>query len=242
MLVALSIATLAAVGFAGSSLLAVYGNQLPTAIRSYAVAVAAGTLLALSFGDLFPHGLEQAGDTAVASFVGGFALLFIIETFTKGHTHHGRGEPVHHHPMAPFAIGLAIHNAADGFALGIGADHASLESAALGFGVLVHQFPVGLSLAAVLVANRTAPRTVARVAIQLGLVIPLAAGVTAALPFSGGKMEGALTAVAGGVLAYLATAHLLPEAQTEHPGRGTGIAFAATLFLVTAAIFTVLGD
>ncbi len=242
MLVALGIATLAAVGFTGSSLLAVYGNKVSASFRSYAVAVAAGTLLALSFGDLFPHGLEEAGDAAVAGFVGGFALLFVIETLTRGHTHHGPGEPVHHHPTAPFAIGLAIHNAADGFALGIGAAHASLESAALGFGVLVHQFPVGLSFAAVLAANRAAPKTVTRMAVQLGLVIPLAAGATAALPFGGGKTEGTLTAMAGGVLAYLATAHLLPEAQTEHPGRGTGIAFAVTLFLVTGAIFTLLDE
>ena len=242
MLIAVTVAILSAIGFSGSSLLAAYGNRMPVTFRSYAVAIAAGTLLALAFGDFFPDALGEAGDAGVAGFVGGFALLFLLETFTKGHTHHGPGEPVHHHAMTPFVIGLAIHNAADGFALGVSADRSSLESLALGFGVLVHQFPVGLSLAAVLFANRSPRRTVTRIAVQLGLVIPLVAGVTAALPLSGGRAEGILTGMAGGVLAYLATAHLLPEAQTEHPRQGTGVVFAAALFLVTAAVFTVLGD
>ncbi|MDP9473141.1 MAG: hypothetical protein M3Q71_21185 [Chloroflexota bacterium] len=64
-------------------MLAVYGNRVPSFVRSYAVAVAAGTLLVLSFGDLVPHGVEP-DDAAVAGFEGGFALLFVIEALPKG--------------------------------------------------------------------------------------------------------------------------------------------------------------
>jgi hypothetical protein len=45
--------------------------------------------------------------------------------------------------------------------------------------------------------------------------------------------------VAGGVLAYVGAAHLLPEAQAEHAGRGIGVFFAATL-VVTAAVLLAL--
>ena len=242
MIVATVIAALAAIGFSGSSLLALYGSQVPSIVRSYAIAVAAGSLLALAIGDLFPESLDLAGDGAVAGYVAGFALLFLIETFTKGHTHHGSDEVVHRHALMPFILGLAIHNMADGFAIGIGAEHLSLQAAALGFGVVAHQFPVGLSLAAVLTASDASPRVIARVSAQLGLLIPLVAILTAALPLHQGTSQGVLTGIAGGVLTYLATAHLLPEAQAEHPGRRTAFVFTATLLLVTLATFTVLGD
>ncbi len=91
--------------------------------------------------------------------------------------------------------------------------------------MLIHRFPVALSLAAVLVANQSTRRTVTRVAVQLGLVIPLAAGPTASLPVSEGRAEGTLTGLAGGVLTYLAPVHVLLEAQTKHPGRSTRIVF-----------------
>ncbi len=91
--------------------------------------------------------------------------------------------------------------------------------------MLVHRFPAGLSLAAVLVANQSTRRTVTRMAVQLGLVIPLAAGPTAALPVAEGQAEGTLTGLAGGMLTYLAPVQVLPEAQTGHPGRSTRIVF-----------------
>jgi zinc transporter ZupT len=75
-------------------------------------------------------------------------------------------------------------------------------------------------------------------AVSLGLAIPVAAGLTAgltaALPVLGDEILGFLTGVAGGVLAYIGSAHLLPEAQAEHSSKTVGILFAAT-FVITAA-------
>ncbi len=69
---------------------------------------------------------------------------------------------------------------------------------------------------------------------MLGLAIPAAAALTAAFPVPGDGTLGLLTGVAGGVLAYIGAAHLLPEAQTEYANRFAGILFVATL-LITAA-------
>ena len=63
-------------------------------------------------------------------------------------------EHVHKHALGPFVVGLAIHNLADGFVLGVGAKAAAVTSWLVGLGVLVHQMPVGISLAAVLLAAR----------------------------------------------------------------------------------------
>jgi zinc transporter ZupT len=141
---AIFMSTLAAVGFMAASLLALLGGELGARGRSLSAAFAAGILLALSFVDLFPEGLELAGESAVAGFVGGFALLFLTEAFTRAHTHHLPEEHVHKHAHGPFVLGLAILNLEDGFVLGVGANDAAVTSWLVGLGVLVQQVPVGI--------------------------------------------------------------------------------------------------
>src|ERR687893_1043861 len=124
-------------------LLALLGGELRAKGRSYSAAVAAGILLALAFVDLFPEGLEAAGETAIVGFVGGFTLLFLTEAFTRAHTYHAPEESVHKHTLGPFVLGLAIHNLADGFVLGVSAEMSEITLGLVGLGVLIHQVPVG---------------------------------------------------------------------------------------------------
>jgi zinc transporter, ZIP family len=160
--------------------------------------------------------------------------LFMTEAFTRAHTHHLPDEHVHKHALGPFVLGLAVHNLADGFVLGVGAKAGAVTSWLIGLGVLVHQIPVGISLAAVLIAARVGRAGVMRAAVLLGLAIPVAAALTVAFPAPGEGTLGLLTGVAGGVLAYIGAAHLLPEAQAEDTNRLAGIVFVAT-FVLTAA-------
>jgi zinc transporter, ZIP family len=234
-------AGLAAAGFTGASLLALLGGELGVRGRAYSAAIAAGILLALAFGDLFPEGLEMAGGLAIFGFVGGFIVLFLTEAFTLAHTHHSPEEHVGKHPLGPFVVGLAIHNLADGFVLGASAKAAAVTSWLVGLGVLVHQVPVGVSLAAILLAARADRPQVIRTTVSLGLAIPLAAALTVMLPAPTDAAVGLLIGLAGGVLAYVGAAHLLPEAQAERPSRITAVLFAATLVVTTIALTTVLG-
>ena len=236
---AVLMAALAAAGFAGAGLLALLGGELRARSRSYSAAFAAGILLALVFVDLFPEGLEIAERAAIAGFVGGFALMFLTEALTRAHTHHSPEETIHKHALGPFVVGLAIHNLADGFVLGVSARSAEITSWLVGLGVLVHQVPVGISLAAVFLAARTTSAQIVQTAVLLGLAIPLAATLTVALPVPGEETLGLLTGVAGGVLAYVGAAHLLPEARAEHASRSVGVFFTATLAL-TAVLLLVL--
>jgi zinc transporter ZupT len=238
---AILMAALAAAGFAGASLLALFGGEFGARGRAYSAAFAAGILLALSFVDLFPESLELAKGSAIAGFVVGFVSLFLTEAFTHAHTHHSPEEGVHKHPLGPFVLGLGIHNLADGFVLGVGAKASAITSWLVGMGVLVHQIPVGISVAAILLATQTGRSRVIRTAVLLGLAIPSAAALTVALPTPTDAALGLLTGIAGGVLAYVGAAHLIPEAQAERPSRATGVVFAATLVLTTVALMTVVG-
>jgi zinc transporter ZupT len=104
------------------------------------------------------------------------------------------------------------------------------------------QVPVGGALAAVLVAAQASRTQMVGTAVALGLIIPVAAGLTLALPAPSEGSLGLLLAVAGGVLAYVSAAHLLPEVQAERPNRLSGLVFFVALILTTAGLFTVLGD
>jgi ZIP family zinc transporter len=232
----LAAALLAAAGFAVASLLALLGKGLGAGGGPYAAAFAAGILLALAFADLLPEGLDLARGPAVMGFVAGFSLLFLTEVFTRAHTHHVPEGGVNKHALGPFVLGLAVHNLADGFVLGVGAKASAIASWLVGLGILVHQVPVGISLAAVFVAARATGARVVWTAVLLGLAIPLAASATLALPAPGEGALGALTGVAGGVLAYVGSAHLLPEAQAENSSRKVGLLFVVTLVLTTVGL------
>jgi zinc transporter ZupT len=239
---AILMATLAAIGFSGAGLLALLGGEVSARGRSYSAAFAAGILLAMAFVDLFPEGLQLASEPAVWGFVGGFALLFSTEAFTHAHTHHSPEEHVRKHALRPFVTGLAVHNFADGFVLGVGAKTSAVTSWLVGLGILVHQIPVGISLAAILLAARADRSRVIRTTVLLGLAIPISAALTTALPAPGAGVLALLTGVAGGVLAYVGAAHLLPETQADRPSRTTAVLFAATLALTTVGLSTILGD
>jgi zinc transporter ZupT len=240
---ALLVAALAAVGFSGAALLALLGREASPAVQSYATAAAAGILLALAFGDLFPESLEMAHGAAVVGFLGGFAALFMAETLTHSHAHPSDEEHSHKHSLGAFILGLSIHNSADGFVLGVAAKAMTVTAVgALDLGVLVHQVPVGGALAAVLVAAQASRGKMIGTAVALGLLIPVAAGLTLALPTPSGGSLGLLLGVAGGVLAYVSAAHLLPEVQSGRPNRASSLVFFVVLVLTTVGLFTILGD
>jgi zinc transporter ZupT len=240
---AILVAALAALGFSGAALVALLGRGASPALQSYATATAAGILLVIAVGDLFPESLEMAHAAAVVGFLGGFAALFLSEALTHSHAHPSEDEHAHKHSLGSFVLGLSIHNSADGFVLGVGAKAAAVTAVgALDFGVLVHQMPVGGALAAVLVATQASRDRMVGTAVALGLVIPLAAGVTLALPAPSEGSLGLLLGAAGGVLAYVSASHLLPEVQAERPRRASGLVFVMAIVVTTVALFTFMGD
>lgn len=237
-MIAVALAVVAGVGFTLASLGAVAGRGLPASARSVAVGAAAGILLAIVFADLFPEALEVGGMRAPAIAFGfGFSALFLVEATTRGHTHHhGGSQVVAPHRLAPFVLGLAVHNFGDGAVLGATSALSAEAAPAVAIGILVHQLPVALSVTAVLAAADAARGTSVRVAIVLGLMIPVGALVVVALPLADDTVAGAVTGLAAGALTYVAGAHLLPEVQAEDADRTIVLAFPAALLITTLAL------
>ncbi len=252
----LLLALVAAAGFVLATLFVDGALGTSRAFHHFSVVIAAGILLGVTFADLVPETFEllDARDAALA-MAGGFLVLFLVEALTGGHTHHHEphGHEAHAHAHAhshapvddpacvpthavvPFLIGLAIHNFADG--LVIGASHEVSDAAAAGVaaGILVHQLPVGISFAAVLLASGISRSRVRRDALLIAALIVVGALVVLLAPNLANDSLGALIGVAAGALLYIATGHLLPEAHSEE--RRPGIAAAFTLALVGTVFF-----
>ena len=256
-MVVLLLALLAAAGFWLATLLVATTLGRSSWFHQVSVVIAAGILFGVAIADLVPESFELLGGTdAALAIVGGFLVLYLVEALTHAHTHHHEPHAEHAaahahshahahahdhapvsdeppcvptHAVLPFLLGLGLHNFADGIV--IGASHEVSDSAATGvaIGILVHQLPVGLSFAAVLLASGVSWRRMhLQAALVASMIVVGALVVLAAADLSGGTL-GALIGAAAGALIYIATGHLLPEAHREDRRLGVVLAFAIAL-------------
>lgn len=259
-MIVLVLGLLAAAGFIAASFLVDTVVGRSRGFHHVSVVVAAGILLGVTLADLIPEALEHLDGTQATLWIaGGFIILFVVEMMTSGHTHHHEphGHDAHGHAhahahshgpadaddpacvpthaVAPFLIGLGIHNLADGVVIGASHEVSDAAATSVAIGILVHQLPVGLSFAAVLLASGVSRARAMRDAIFIAALIPVGAMVVLLAPDLSGATLGALIGVAAGALLYIATGHLLPEAHSEE--RRPGIAAAFTVSLVGTILF-----
>jgi zinc transporter ZupT len=179
------------------------------------------------------HHHEPHADHLHASDVTDQPQVALAHAHAHAHDHaydHSHDTPcVTSHAVMPFLLGLGLHNLVDG--LVIGTSHEVSDSAATGVavGIVVHQLPVGLSFAAVLLACGLGRRRMRRDAVLIAAMIPLGALVVLASPALSGTSLGVLIGVAAGALVYIATGHLLPEAHSEERRPGIAAAFSFAL-------------
>jgi zinc and cadmium transporter len=246
----LLLSVLAAIGFVGATLLVDTAFGTSRTFHHLSVVIAAGILLGVAFADLIPETLELLTTTRAAiSIAIGFLVLFLVESLTSGHTHHHEPHAHGHahahahshgpaadsdgcvprHAIVPFLVGLSIHNLADGMVIAASDEVSDAASSGVALGILIHQLPVGLSFAAVLIASDLPVGRVIRDALLVGAMIPLGALVVLAVPDPSSTMLGTIIGISAGALLYIASGHLLPEAQSEHRRPGIAAAFATAL-------------
>lgn len=245
------LALIAAAGFFAATCLAETGFGASARVQRIAMLAGAGILLGVAFTDLIPETFELLDVTEGAIAIAlGFLALFSVEALTGGHTHHhephvgdvGHAHAHSHshshgatdgcvpaHAILPFLIGLFIHNFADGIVIGASDAAGDDAAGAVAIGLLVHQLPVGLSFAAVLVASGRPVAATRRAGALVALAIPFGTLLVMLAPGLSGDSLGFLVGIAAGALVYVATGHLLPEAQSEQKHLGSVATFAIAL-------------
>ncbi len=212
----------------------------------------AGVMLGLVAFDLLPevfHLSESATNEAdgahghgavpwaMVAFIVGFLALHVVERAAGVHEPIDSEYSEHRHNLAGSlgAIGLIVHSFLDGLAIGLAFKIDTSVGWAVAVAVLAHDFADGLNTVTLMRrAGHDRRRTIG--ALALDALAPVAGVLVAgALSPSDGILAIYLGAFAG-LLTYLATADILPEAHAHHPSRmtlvatlgGVGLMYAVT--------------
>ena len=204
---------------------------------------AGGAILGLVFLDIIPELFEEAVTMGIEihtlsiGLLCGFLGMHILEKVSGFHEH-GHGDHEHSHSGGTIAVGtLSVHAFIDG--LGLGA--AYLVSNTLGtsiiFAFILHKFLDGINIQAIAQASDSKNR-------QLFLLVNIAVTIIGVLFVSLLTLSTVtlmfLTALVGGVLIYVSSSHVLPEAH-EHENSwktifatlcGVGLVFLLSQFHV----------
>ena len=197
--------------------------------------LSAGLLLGLVGFDLLPEVFDAnkssfAGVPAVAvAILFGFLSLHLLEGLFGGHepVESDYGHDHEHHNVAGVigAIAMGGHIFLDGIALGVAFKVSSSLGIAVFLAVMVHAFSDGLNTVSMMIkANSWNRKSITLLGVDAVARIGGATfGTYIALSES---LMSIYLALFSGVLIYLATSHILPEAHSRHSSRWT---FASTL-------------
>jgi len=197
----------------------------------------AGILLGLVAFDLIPEvfrlgGVPDGVPAFMVAFVLGFLVLHVVERAAGVH------EPVdseygeHHHNVSGTlgATGLIGHSFLDGLGIGLAFQVSSTVGWAVAIAVLAHDFADGLNTVT-LMRRAGHSRRNSIIALALDALAPVAGVLVARLISPPDSVLALYLGAFAGLLTYLATSDILPEAHAHHPSRVTllttiaGIAF-----------------
>ncbi|HET7900136.1 MAG TPA: ZIP family metal transporter [Candidatus Nanopelagicales bacterium] len=197
----------------------------------------AGILLGLVAFDLLPEvfrlgGVPEGVPGFMVAFVLGFLVLHVLERASGVHEPADSEYGEHHHRLSGTigTAGLIGHSFLDGLGIGLAFQVSTEVGWAVAIAVLAHDFADGLNTVTLM---RRAGHTQRRQAIALGLdaIAPLVGVLVALLLSPPGTALALYLGAFAGLLTYLATAEILPEAHAHHPSRITllmtlgGVAF-----------------
>jgi len=208
--------------------------------------LSAGLLLGLVGFDLLPEIFEMNTDNLIGvrtisvALIAGFLSLHFIEQFAGSHEP-AESDYGHEHTHAVEiagtvgAIAMAGHIFLDGVALSL----AFKVSDALGYAVfiamLVHAFSDGLNTVALLVKTGQW-RSRGKYLLAVDAIARVGgAAIGSALTISDSNLAIYL-AVFSGIVIYLATSHILPEAHSKHPSKVTMLATLAGVVIMWAVV------
>ena len=228
--IALALAAVTAIATTMGGLLAIKSRD-----RLHIVlGLAAGLLLGLVAFDLLPEVFELNTDEflhapAVSiAFIAGFMLLHLFERALGSHEPSDSeyaNDHKHTHNLAGTvgALTMSGHVFLDGIALGL----AFQVSNALGFAVfiaiLAHAFSDGLNTVALLIKTDQWKKRGKYLLVVDAIARVGGAAIGSALTISDSNLAIYL-ALFSGIVIYLATSHILPEAHANHPTRATMLA------------------
>jgi len=167
----------------------------------------AGTLLSLIFLEIIPEVMElNESPFVLLSVVGGFIIFHILEKIFSLHGHHEHDHEGHHHTSSKKmgAWALILHSLFDGVAIGLAYNISPAFGLIVAIGVIAHDFSDGFN---------TVNLSNSKKLLFIDAIAPVL-GITIGLYFNfSDKIMSILFGLFAGVLLYVSTSDILPEAH-----------------------------
>lgn len=194
--------------------LALAGSAWIKKYQHYFLALSAGFLITLVIGNLIPEALEMSHNAPLYVIIG-FGLLHFMEHTVSKHMHFGEE---HHHIHTRgkqlvwgTLIGLYIHSMFDGLTLSVFYLHDPAIGLLTFFGVLLHKFPEGFTIASVAIAGETPLKSARKMVLVLSSASLVGFLLTLFITEINPELSAIMMGLAGGVALYIGATDLVPE-------------------------------
>ncbi len=195
----------------------------------------AGTLLALIFLEIIPEVIELNDSPLILlSVIAGFIFFHIIEKIFSLHSHHEDNHENHNH-ISSKKIGawaLILHSLFDGIAIGLAYNVSPAFGLIIAIGVIAHDFSDGFNT--VTLSHSKKLLFIDAVAPMLGIII----GSFFEFP---NNIMAVLFGLFAGVLLYVSTSDILPEAHCDNKKHMTQNLLAMIIGVMYIVIVVSLG-
>ena len=205
---------------------------------AFSLAFSTGVMITVSFIELLPVGIDKIGyANALAIFFGGAFLIFLIDylvphEYIMEKVSNAKGRSSKLLKTGLFAaLGLAIHNFPEGFAVFAG----SLQSIELGvvlaIAIAIHNIPEGIAVSIPVYFATKNKRKAFMISFFSGVAEPIGAliGALILLPFLSAELIGGSLAFVAGIMVYICIDELLPTAVIYAKGNSHLMTFGFLL-------------
>lgn len=210
--------------------------------------LSAGLLLGLVFFDLIPEVFHESSTELLnvpavsVAIIGGFFALHLFEQYS-GHHEPAESDYGHNHShstnIAGAVGGIAMggHVFLDGVALGVAFQVSNVLGFSVFIAILVHAFSDGLNTVSLLIKSGHWNRKVISLLGLDAIARVSGAAVGTYITFSTQAISIYLALFAG-ILIYLATSHILPEAHSRHSSKLTLLATVVGILIMWFLVAT----
>lgn len=216
---------------------------------AFSLAFATGVMITISFIELLPEGIHAIGYTkALIAFFIGSAFAFLIDYFTP-HTYimekfskNKDFDPKLFKVGLLVALGIAIHNLPEGFAIFAGNLNSLKFGLLITVAIAIHNIPEGFAVSMPIFYATKNRKKAFFASVYSGLAEPIGAVIAAIilLPFLSEKIIGASLAFVAGVMVYICIDELLPTAYSSCDGKQHTMTFAFLLGSLIMGITLIL--
>lgn len=207
-------------------LMAFFVNRITNRYLCFLLEFSAGLMTAVVCFELIPEAFELGGTfPTFAGIFSGIATIIVLESFIKksGLLKTGYGNTGLLRAGILMAIGIALHNFPEGFAVGSGFEVSATLGITITAVIIIHDIPEGIAMAVPMRAGGFSKLKAFTLTLLSGVPMGLGALLGSILGEISQQFISACLGFAGGAMLYIVYGELVPESKKMYLGRLSSI-------------------